>query len=125
MNTVVLEIILGWVSYFTPYGTAPLPLVQYVPKSFFEVNVCGGNVEQCQFVEGWYNDGGVLYILETLEPETIEHDSVVFHELVHYLQFIYNPDMTSCDRERQAYAAQDMYLIYARSTRPERMTIVC
>jgi hypothetical protein len=56
------------------------------------------------------HDRGVIYLDELLELGRAYDASILLHEYVHYLQWIQDGDVTSCEvwlqRERQAYLIQ-------------------
>ena len=69
----------------------------------------------------------MIYLDQKLKPETNLFDrSVLLHELVHYLQYNFEPkppaiqtEQEKCmlwyKREREAYAIQDAYLVLVSS----------
>ena len=79
-----------------------------------EAQMCGG--QPCA-MRAWYLPGEGIYLEDTLHPESDLFDrSVLFHELVHYLQEL-NAEGEALDacnrwyqREVQAYGLQNRYL---------------
>ena len=91
-----------------------LPRIAYRPRAFFSNRVCGGSA--CPAV-GWYNDQNIIYLHEKYRYEDQDDfaNSLLLHELVHFLQHHSGRfNSLSCDdslaREREAYAVQNDYL---------------
>ena len=125
--TELLEILLSWAILFSPYGEAPIPVLETKPHSFFVEHACGG--KECN-VLGWYNDTGVVYLDENISENL--HDELLLHELVHYLQDVNGDyDSESCEdslkREREAYLIQSRYMVEAvgRLPRPVNHNVSC
>jgi hypothetical protein len=96
------------------YDAPPTLILQ--PKQFFVEHVCYGSIN-CK-VAGWYPEtgGDNIYVLDTLDLNNEVADSIVLHEIVHYLQFHSGMFQdTSCENslklERQAYGVQKEYLL--------------
>jgi hypothetical protein len=102
------------------------PLVFRVTRAQIEERMCGGIA--CA-MRAWYVPDEGIYLEDNLHPETDLFDrSVLFHELVHYLQEL-NAEGAALDacnrwyqREIQAYGLQNHYLALtgsgARVTHP-------
>ena len=115
----VLKYLLSWAITLTPYGEAPLPVVEEKPHSFFVEEVCNG--VECN-VLAWYNDKGIVYVDNNITDDELR-DEMVFHEFVHYLQDKHgNFDTYSCEdsiaREKEAYKAQSRFAVEARGRLP-------
>jgi hypothetical protein len=90
------------------------PPVFRVTRAQIEAQMCGG--QPCA-MRAWYLPGEGIYLEDTLHPESDLFDrSVLFHELVHYLQEL-NAEGEALDacnrwyqREVQAYGLQNRYL---------------
>ncbi|MEM9385914.1 MAG: ImmA/IrrE family metallo-endopeptidase [Pseudomonadota bacterium] len=98
----------------TPYD-APIapPRIAYRSHSWLAARGCGGR--PCT-IQGLYLDGNVIYLDRELQPlNTPEAQSVLLHELVHYLQHKSGQFPSECEarvqREREAYVAQARFLI--------------
>src|SRR5262245_37966399 len=99
-----------------PGRTRPQAVVQIVPPSFLQAAACNGR-PHCK-VMGWFPPGEAIYLDERLD---FEHDllanSVVVHEMVHYLQHQSGKYRApySCEdflaMEREAYQAQRDFLL--------------
>jgi hypothetical protein len=108
--------LLAWASKLSGYPVPEMmPYVAYRPGAFFTDQVCGGNA--CKAV-GWYNDQDIIYLAEKYRFEDQDDfaNSLLLHELVHFLQHHSGRfDSLSCDdslaREREAYAVQNDYLV--------------
>jgi len=102
------------------------PAVLRVARAQIHEKMCGGN--PCS-MRAWYLPDEGIYLEDNLHPETDLFDrSVLFHELVHYLQEL-NGEGAALDpcnrwyqREVQAYGLQNHYLALtghsARVTHP-------
>lgn len=97
-----------------------LPIVHRVPHEKIEELACGG--EKCAALAAYRSGEGVVYLDESLEPETdVFARSVLLHELVHYVQDVSDEfvDAEPCRRwsrrEQQAYAIQMRFLSLAES----------
>ncbi|MGH8543941.1 MAG: hypothetical protein ACREX3_09995 [Gammaproteobacteria bacterium] len=115
-----LEILLTWAVYLSSYpAPAVAPQVQFQPHSFFVEKVCAN--KECRAV-GWYNDEGIVYIDEKYRHTDSEFaNSLVVHELVHYLQHMSGKyDSHSCEdsvaREREAYYIQNEYILQSQAS---------
>ena len=92
------------------------PTVVLEPKVWFDDRVCGGN-HNC-LSAGWYpaTGGDEIYVLDTLDLDNELADSIVLHEMVHYLQHANHLDQVrDCETirslEMQAYGAQRECLV--------------
>ena len=90
------------------------PDVKFVPKEFFYHVAC--NDQPCP-VMGWYpGTGNVVYVKDTLDLDNKINDSIIVHEMVHYLQaqnnmYAVRSCVNSIALERQAYGVQKQYLL--------------
>jgi hypothetical protein len=102
------------------------PAVVRVARAQIQERMCGGNA--CS-MRAWYLPDEGIYLEDNLHPETDLFDrSVLFHELVHYLQELNGEGaaLDACNRwyqrEIQAYGLQNHYLALsghnARVTHP-------
>ncbi|KKK90228.1 hypothetical protein LCGC14_2725190 [marine sediment metagenome] len=119
MNTPLVVILFSWACHLSGYVSDDIPEIQFKPHAFFVEHVCGGR--ECS-VEGWYNDKGIIYIDEQHKDMNSFAPSLVVHEMVHYLQ---PKDMDSCERERQAYSVQNLYIMEALASINVVMPKVC
>lgn len=117
MDPATIAILLSWAVKFSGYPAPDaMPAVQYKPHSFFVENACGGR--ECK-VAGWYDDKNVVYIENKYRGTDSEFaNSLLVHELVHYLQHHSGEyDSTSCRdslaREREAYRVQNQFIVEA------------
>lgn len=114
MNELV-AVLMAWAVLLTGSPKpATAPTVKLVPHAHLEELACG---QPCPIL-GLYAYADVVYLDDQLKPESdVFARSILLHELVHYLQQINgNYDgMGLCEatvlRERQAYYAQNEYLI--------------
>jgi hypothetical protein len=90
------------------------PPVLRVARAQIEDRMCGGKA--CS-MRAWFLPDEGIYLEDTLHPETDLFDrSVLFHELVHYLQELNaeGAELDACNRwyqrEVQAYGLQNHYL---------------
>jgi hypothetical protein len=90
------------------------PPIQRVTRAQIEESMCGGRA--CA-MRAWYIPDEGIYLEDSLHPETDLFDrSVLFHELIHYLQDLNaNGDgLDACNRwyqrEIEAYGLQNHYL---------------
>ena len=133
MDSELLEILVGWVLFFSPYNldsltsdsfypdSLPLPTVVERPHTFFVENVCGGIEEKCHGVVGWYNNTGIIYIDEMV-PKSLR-DEVVVEEIAHYVQDLSGEyDNDSCEdsiyRENEAHRIKGQYMIEVKGKLP-------
>ncbi|HLF59156.1 MAG TPA: DUF6647 family protein [Alphaproteobacteria bacterium] len=111
---VIVASLLAWIGAHTNYTVpAGAPMVALVPHAFIAELACA---EECPAL-GVYPDGNVVYIDQDLQIDTnVCAQSVLLHELVHYLQdrdgrFLnVPPAIRSRLREHEAYAVQQAYL---------------
>ena len=78
--------LLAWASNLSGYPVPEtLPRIAYRPRAFFSNRVCGGSA--CPAV-GWYNDQNIIYLHEKYRYEDQDDfaNSLLLHELVHFLQ---------------------------------------
>jgi len=93
-----------------------LPMITRISRAELEQRGCPGTSRHCQISALYESERGVM-IAEDLQPETnIFHRSILFHELVHYLQDVELELLTAapCERwyqrEVEAYALQNRFL---------------
>jgi hypothetical protein len=111
---VIVAGLLAWIGSHTDYAVpATAPMVALAPHGVIAELACA---EECPAL-GVYPDGNVVYIDDALQVETnVCAQSVLLHELVHYLQDINDPLLNvppairSHLREHEAYAIQKIYL---------------
>lgn len=103
-----------------------LPMVTRVPRVELERKVCGEPSPQCKVAALFEATRGIM-IAEDLVPETnMFHRSILFHEVVHYLQETGREleHAANCERwyqrEVEAYALQNRFLASVYS--PERVS---
>jgi hypothetical protein len=106
----LLDIIVKLTDYKKPETT---PRVFKVSRAEIERTICSG---PCP-VKAWHMPGEGIFLDDSLMPETdLVQRSILFHELVHYLQEVNGEgaSMDECDRwlhrEREAYQLQNQYL---------------
>ena len=111
----LIAILISWIASLSGYPyTQDVPVIEFKPHDFFVEHACLGNTK-CR-VAAWYNDHGIIYIDENLKDnDDAITDSLIVHELVHYLQDLSNKfENTNCQdhlvREREAYGIQRQYL---------------
>jgi hypothetical protein len=106
----LLQTIIGLTHYRKPGATLR---VTKVSRAQIERTICN---EPCA-VKAWYLPEEGIFLDESLTPETnLIHRSILFHELVHWVQDV-NGEAASLDpchrwlqREQQAYELQYRYL---------------
>lgn len=95
----------------------PPPTLVYVSQDWLQEHACpSGRCGSRQFW-GWYNDEGTVYLWIDA-PRGAYFDGVVVHEIIHYLQHALEGPTGQCERERQAYALQQRYLVSQRGVMP-------
>ncbi|HUN91757.1 MAG TPA: hypothetical protein VMU33_06855 [Burkholderiaceae bacterium] len=97
-----------------------LPEVLRVPHEELERLACDGRT--CN-VLGWHPPGNTVYLDNRLDlTSDIYADSILVHEMVHYLQEKSGAFQTDCrgylGAERQAYAVQREFLVRYGDWRP-------
>ncbi len=114
----MLPILISWVTSLSGYPTPDeAPRLEYRSHRFFVEHVCGN--KECNAL-GWYNDAGVIYVDKKFRYGASEFaQSLIVHELVHYLQHKSGKfDTKSCRdsaaRELEAYHIQNRYIVEAR-----------
>ena len=119
----LIPVLLTSIRYLSRYPKPDvLPVISYLPTAELKQLAC---LADC-FVLGHYQGGQMIYLDKKLKPETNLFDrSVLLHELVHYLQYNFEPvtqiqtEQEKCmlwyKREREAYAIQDAYLMLVSS----------
>ena len=115
MDTLI-AILFSYAVILSNLHSESVPNVVLMPKQFFVDHVCYGN-KNCK-VAGWFPETGGenIYVLDSLNLTNEVADSIILHEMVHYLQFqngMFNDK--SCENslalERQAYGIQKEYLL--------------
>ena len=113
--TQLITILLSWTVHLSGYPNPEnLPLIEFKPHDFFVEHACLGNTK-CR-VAAWYDNHDVIYLDDALkDKDDVFIDSLIVHELVHYLQDLSNKyDNHNCQdqlvREREAYGIQRQYL---------------
>ena len=103
-----------------------LPMITRIPRHDLEEKVCADPSKRCQVAALYEPERGVM-LAEDLQPETnLFHRSILFHELVHYMQEVGNelsaaaPCERWYQREVEAYALQNRFL--AQSSSPDRVS---
>jgi len=92
---------------------APLepPIVEYVPQSFLQDKICSG--KDCK-VEALHESGKIYMSNTTKNKKEVMHDSILLHEIVHFVQFKNGKILNTCEglreMEDQAYALQEFFL---------------
>lgn len=119
-TSTLLPILLSWAVHLSDYPAPEQPpALQFKPHNFFVEQVCGG--KECRAV-GWYNDHNIVYIDERYhDTDSTFINSLIVHELVHYLQHLSGRyDSLSCEdslaREREAYHIQNEYILQAHAS---------
>lgn len=115
MNELVAGL-MSWAILLSGFAPpAQPPEVRRVSHDYLVKAACQGR--PCK-VMGWFPPGHVVYLDERLDVENnLYAASVLVHEFVHYLQQESRPagEAFTCERaialERQAYAAQQEYLV--------------
>jgi len=120
----LVPVLLTSIRYLSRYPKPDtLPVISYLPTAELKQLACHSDC----FVLGHYQGGIMIYLDKKLKPETNLFDrSVLLHELVHYLQYNFEPATQSVQteqekcmlwykREREAYAIQDAYLMIISS----------
>jgi hypothetical protein len=100
---------------WSPYDTdVSMPLVRAVERDDMHRRLCGG---PCT-IRAAYVPGEGVYYDSSMQPLTNRyHQSILFHELVHHVQFEHgsHADYAECHRwgrrESEAYALQNRYLM--------------
>ena len=114
MHSLVVAL-LAWIGAHTTYVIPDdVPAVAFVPHAYLEqLAACD---EKCP-VMGVYPDGNVVFLDDALQIDTnVCAQSVLLHELVHYLQnrdgkFLNLPaPLRSYSREHEAYSVQREFL---------------
>lgn len=120
----LISVLLSSIHYLSQYSKPDvLPVISYLPTSELKQLACHSDC----YVLGHYHGGQIIYLDNKLKPETNLFDrSVLLHELVHYLQYNFEPKIETVQtekekctlwykREREAYAIQDAYLMIISS----------
>jgi len=127
MTPELIKQLLTWAVFYTGYTMpAELPVIEYVPHSYFVQTICYNEdtAENPCTVRAMYDDNndGVIYLnekfIDDIDPYT---KSIIVHEMVHYLQDMSGEwkDIEKWDRiircqereyrQREAYMVQDKY----------------
>lgn len=108
-----LIMIAGMTNYAIP---SDVPVVTQVPVSVLQDWACEG--KKCP-IGGWFPGGNTIYISDELNPETeAEARGILFHEVVHYIQYTESPtqwtENRTCEetlnKEMEAYRLQEQYM---------------
>ena len=112
MNQELFFVLFSWAIALSPYSRPDtVPALEFHNHAWFVEHACP-TMNDCR-VLAWYNDEGIIHIDESLDLEGGLATSLVVHESVHFLQ---DPDMEPCEREREAYAVQNAYIIEVLTT---------
>ncbi len=112
MTEALLIILMSWAAGLSGYDKPEaLPEVQLHAHDWFVENACP-TMDNCNVI-AWYNDQGIIHLDESYDSTDGFFTSIIVHELVHYLQ---PNDMEPCDREFDAYAVQNQYIILNLTT---------
>lgn len=112
MTQELFLILFSWAVYLSPYSMpTELPTLELRNHAWFVEHVCP-TMDDCNVV-AWYNDTGVIYLDEALDPKDGFTTAIVVHEAVHYLQ---NANADPCWREKEAYAVQNKYIVEVLTT---------
>ncbi len=118
MTTSVEALVLKLLTAISTISGYPMPErvpeVAFVPQSELQERAC---TRPCD-IKGWFPPGQIVYLDERLDPRTnIWEQSILLHELVHYLQQeegAFTEDVT-CEvwlkREAEAYEVQYHWLV--------------
>ena len=113
MNT-LMAILFSYAMILSKMHSDEEPELVIKPKSFFVEQACFGN-KNCA-VYGWYpKEGNKIYISEDLDLDNKIADSIVIHEIVHYLQnkngkYVDKSCESMIQLELEAYSVQKQYL---------------
>jgi len=128
--------LLSWAVLLSGYPAPPAPpRVERVAHAFLVDRACAGR--ECK-VLGWYEGKDVVYLDDRLDPAgDLVAASVLVHELTHYLQGVsarriaanagsterapgwqFTDCSTTLSLEREAYAAQQAFLVRYGAYRP-------
>lgn len=117
MTTATISALLSWAVMLSGYAEPDrAPAVEFKPHLFFVEQACGG--QECEVV-GWYNDADVVYLDNRMRGDDSSFvQSLVVHELVHFLQdrsgkYHSKSCADQIAREREAYAVQRSYMAEA------------
>ena len=115
--------LMDWAIKLSGYSRpADVPVVEFVPQSFFDANACGGR--HCR-VWGWYPNtrNTIVYVHESArdllangaDPRSLLAASILVHEFTHFLQassrgFAPYDCAAALSLEREAYAVQNAYI---------------
>ncbi len=108
-------VLLAWAIKLTDYAPRDdCPELRMVPHEMLEEQACSGR--SCA-VLGWYpGEGDVVYLDQRMDiRNNLYHSSIALHEIVHWLQGHAGALLQDCDSslaaEREAYSAQQLYLV--------------
>jgi len=135
MNPELIAWLLSWAVFYTGYPMPDeLPVIEFVPHSYFVVRLCNG-VNTPEFpckVRAMYDDNidGFIFVDEKYEDKIDGFvKSVIVHEMVHYLQDLTGDwegienwqEVIRCQerafRQREAYMVQDKFALDVYSRR--------
>ena len=131
MKEIILAMMM-WINTATGYSIPEIPDINYLPtmelRSYAfgceQTPIPSHNIELCAAKKNWdldrtnpialYDDKNKTIIVnKKFDIETIHDKSVLFHELVHHVQFANDIDSNvECvgDLEKEAYTLQDEWL---------------
>ena len=131
MNEIIIAMML-WISNVTGYAVPEIPNIKYLTTMELKSYAYGCNqtpipknsLDICSSKEYWDLDTGspialydhidkIIILNKKFDIKTIHDKSVLFHELVHHLQYENDIDSTvECkgDLEKEAYTLQDDWL---------------
>ncbi|MGD8785324.1 MAG: hypothetical protein PVF28_03395 [Thioalkalispiraceae bacterium] len=115
MDAIILSL-LGWLNLYTDYDThVNLPNIVITEKA----NMCrsygikdAGTCEATK-LKGFYNESVTIYLHANFNPQDLQDQSRLLHELVHYVQWHNGVDESACwgALEVEAYNLQDEWRI--------------
>jgi hypothetical protein len=93
-------------------GPVPMPKMYSMNEKDLQAFYCGSSTK-CDVVTAVYNDG-VIYFDEDYDAKHPVWRSILFHEMVHHIQYVQQGNTKTCDvwykKEREAYNLQAAYL---------------
>ena len=135
MNPELIAWLLSWAVFYTGYSMPDeLPVVEFVPHSYFVKRTCFGidtQKDPCN-TRAMYDDNidGVIFLDEKFENNIGGYvKTIIVHEMVHYLQDLTGDwegiedwqEVIRCQerayRQREAYMVQDKFALDVYSRR--------
>jgi hypothetical protein len=93
-------------------GPVPMPRMYSLNEKDLQALYCG-NSKKCDVVTAVYDDGAI-YFDEDYDAKHPVWRSILFHEMVHHVQYMKQGNTKTCDvwykKEREAYNLQATYL---------------